>query len=195
MDIPTPHSTWPLNSLGPPFSWGLGGASSLNEHRPGSPLLYVWRGPHISWYMLSERPRGSRLMRLLLVLLQGHPSPQLLSDIPNSTTGVSCFCPLVVCKYLHLTLSAACWVFQRIVLIDPFFEHSIASVIVSGLGTSPRAGSHFGPLCGPSFPQAPLHFHPCNSFRQEQLWVWDATVEWQSHPSVDALTSCWRWAL
>ena len=31
------------------------------------------------------------------------------------------FCPLVGCKYLHLTLSAACWVFQRVVMIDPFW--------------------------------------------------------------------------
>jgi hypothetical protein len=27
---PHPHPTWPLNTLGPPVSWGLG-ASSLNE--------------------------------------------------------------------------------------------------------------------------------------------------------------------
>jgi hypothetical protein len=31
----------------------------------------------------------------LLVLLQDHPSPQLLSAFPNSTTAVSCFCRLV----------------------------------------------------------------------------------------------------
>jgi hypothetical protein len=49
---PTPHPTWPLNSLGHSVSWGLG-ASSLNEHRPGSPLLYVCWGAHISWCMLS----------------------------------------------------------------------------------------------------------------------------------------------
>jgi hypothetical protein len=29
---------------------------------------------------------------------QGSPSPQLLSAFPNSTTEVSCFCPLVGCK-------------------------------------------------------------------------------------------------
>ena len=49
--------------------------------------------------------------------------------------------------------------------------------IVSGLGASTWAGSHFGPVPGPSFPQSPLHVHPCSSFRQEQLWVrvclWD----------------------
>jgi hypothetical protein len=48
----TTHPMWPLNSLEPPVSWGLG-ASSIIEHRPSSPLLYVCWGPHISWYMLS----------------------------------------------------------------------------------------------------------------------------------------------
>jgi len=51
--------------------------------------------------------------------------------------------------------------------------------------------SHFGPVTGPSFPQAPLHFHPCNSFRWKQLWVRGVTVEWQPHPSLDVLSSCW----
>jgi hypothetical protein len=67
--------------------------------------------------------------------------------------------------------------------------------MVSGLGTSPWAGSHFGPVAGPSFPQASLHFHPCNSFRQEQLWVRVVTVGWFPSPSFDALSSWWRWAL
>jgi hypothetical protein len=48
LGFPQPHHTWPLNYLGHPVTWGLG-ASSLNEHRPGSPLLYVCWGPHISW--------------------------------------------------------------------------------------------------------------------------------------------------
>jgi hypothetical protein len=52
INAPIPHPTWSSNSLGPPASWRLGG-SSLNEHRPGSPLLYVCWGPHISWCMLS----------------------------------------------------------------------------------------------------------------------------------------------
>jgi hypothetical protein len=38
-------------SLRPPVSWGLG-ASSLNEHSPSSPLLYVCWRLHISWCML-----------------------------------------------------------------------------------------------------------------------------------------------
>jgi hypothetical protein len=52
VDVPNTHSTWPLNSLGPPVSWGLG-ASSLNEHRPGSPLLYVCWGAYFSWCTLT----------------------------------------------------------------------------------------------------------------------------------------------
>ena len=55
-------------------------------------------------------------------------------------------------------------------------------------------GSYFGPVIGPSFPQALLHFHHCNSFRQEQLWVRILTVGWQPHPSLNALFLCWRWA-
>ena len=49
--ISPPHATWPLKPLGPPVSWGIG-ASSLNEHRPSSPLLYVCWWPHISCCML-----------------------------------------------------------------------------------------------------------------------------------------------
>jgi hypothetical protein len=51
--------TLPLNSLGPPVSWGLG-ASSLNEHRLGSPLMSVCWGPHISWCMLPVKHPTTR---------------------------------------------------------------------------------------------------------------------------------------
>jgi hypothetical protein len=44
-------------------------------------------------------------------------------------------------------------------------------------------------------PQVPLHFYPCNSFRQEQLWVRGVIVGWQPHPSLDVLSSCWKWTL
>jgi hypothetical protein len=71
---------------------------------------------------------------------------------PNSTTGVSSFCSLVPCKYLHLTLSAAYWGFRNAVRISSFLWvlHSL-SIIVSGLGTSDWAGSHFGPPTKPFF--------------------------------------------
>jgi hypothetical protein len=51
VDAPTPYPTWPLNSMVPPVSWGLG-ASSLNEYKPRSLLLYVCWGPHINWCMV-----------------------------------------------------------------------------------------------------------------------------------------------
>jgi hypothetical protein len=65
----------------------------------------------------------------LVVLLQDHLSPQLLSAFPNWTTGVSCFFPLVVSKCLHLNLSADCCVFHRTVMIDPFWWvlHSLSN--------------------------------------------------------------------
>jgi hypothetical protein len=118
-----------------------------------------------------ERSQGSKLR--LLVLLQGDPSPQLLSTFPNPTRGVSCSLHWLgtdICIWLFQLLDGSsgvqsCWV-------------SIASGIVSGLGNSFWARSYFGPVAGPSFPQDPLHFHPCNSFRLEQLWVRVITVGW-----------------
>ena len=80
-------------------------------------------------------------------------------------------------------------------MIGPFCECSIASVIVLQLGAFPGAGSHLGPVAGPYFPQVTRNFHPCSSFRQEQLWVRVFTVGWQPLPSLDALSSCWRWIL
>ena len=99
--------TWPLNSLGPPVSWGLG-TSSLNEHRPGSPLLYVCWGPRLSRCMLSIW--WSSVWEILGVQINWNCWPSyrvtlllnFFQSFPNSTTGVSCFCPLVGCKYLHL---------------------------------------------------------------------------------------------
>jgi hypothetical protein len=129
------HTTWLLNSLGPPVSWGLG-ASSLNEHRPGSPLLCVLvasyqlvypaclvvqclrdLGVHINWDCWS-----SYRVALLLSFFQ---------SFPNSTTGVSCFCPLVGYNYLPLTLSVACWVFWSAVMLGPFLWplHSLSNSV------------------------------------------------------------------
>jgi hypothetical protein len=97
---PYHHPSWPLKSLGPPVSWGLG-TSSLNEHRPRSPLLYcVWGvistgiccpfgGP------VFKRSQGSKIIKT-----SGPPTESTFSltsfNLPNSITGVSC--PLVRCK-------------------------------------------------------------------------------------------------
>jgi hypothetical protein len=112
------HPTRVLNSLGPPVSWGLG-ASSLTEPRPCSPLLYMCWEPNNSWCILTcwwssvweisgvqINWDGWSCYRVTLLLSFSQP-------FPNSITGVSSFCPLVGCKYLHLSLSAACCVFQR----------------------------------------------------------------------------------
>jgi hypothetical protein len=113
VDVPTHYPTSSLNSLGPLVSWGLG-ASSLNEHRPSSSLLYVCWGTHISWWYAAWlvgqclRDLGCPHWLRLLVFLQDHHSLQLLLAFPDSTTGVNCFCPLIGWKYLHLILSASC---------------------------------------------------------------------------------------
>jgi hypothetical protein len=88
----------------------------------------------------------------------------------NSTTGVSSFCPLVGCKYLHLhSLSSAGWVFQRAVMICPF------------LGALLSLSNSFRPWGLPlnwiliwachwtTFSSG--SFGSCSSFIQEQFWV------------------------
>jgi hypothetical protein len=123
-----------------------------------------------------ERSWGSRLR--LLVLLQDRPPPQLLSSFPNSTTGVSCFCPLVGCKYLYLTLLAACWVFLSVVMIGPFLWalHSLGnSVRPCDL---PLSWIPLWAWCWTFFSSGSSPFPSCKSFRWEQLWARVVTVGW-----------------
>jgi hypothetical protein len=120
VDVPIFHPTWTLNSLGPPVSWGLGG-SSLNEHRPSSPLLYVLWGPHISWCLLSVWwSRSAAYVHWLVI---------------NIYIWLSCLLGLLENSHDR----------------SLFCECFIASVVVSGLGTSPWARFHFGPVSGPNF--------------------------------------------
>jgi hypothetical protein len=82
---------------------------------------------------------SERSWRFRLIKTAGPPTTflSLFQLFHNSVTIISSFCLLVGYKYLHLTLSGACWVIWRVVMIGPFGEHSIASVVVSGLGSSP----------------------------------------------------------
>ena len=102
------------------------GAYSLTEPRPGSPLLYMCWGPHISCVcclvggLVSERSQGSRLIETTGPPYRVALLFSFFQLFPNSTTGVSSCSPLVRHKYLHLTLSAAYWVFQRAVMLGPF---------------------------------------------------------------------------
>jgi hypothetical protein len=149
----------------------------------------IW-GPHISWCMLFggpvfERSRGSRLNKTACPPTGegNHPSPQLLS-----TTGLCCFCPLVGYKYLTLTLSCL------LSLLEGSHDRSllVSSSQCQALGPPLELDSTLDLVSGPSFPQAPLCFHPCNSFTQEQLWVRNEALRWPFSPSLDALSSCWR---
>jgi len=135
-----------------------------------------WR-PHISWCMLPGW--WSSVWEISEVQINwdccssyrvAFP-PQLLPAFPNSTTGVSSFCPLVGCKYLHLTLLAACCVFRRAAMIDPslWAHHSINnSVMPWGLPLSciSHWAGHWTSFssvfdCGMATP--PLHMMPCLS--------------------------------
>jgi hypothetical protein len=106
---PTTHLTRPKNTLGPPVCWGLG-PSSLNGYRPSSPLLYVCWGSHINWCMLPGW--WSSVWETLMIQVNWYcwssyniaPLLCFFQPFPNSITGVSSFCPLLGCKYLHLTL-------------------------------------------------------------------------------------------
>jgi hypothetical protein len=198
LDDPSSDPTWLLNSLGPPVSSGLG-ASSLNEHRPRSSLLYICWGPHISWYMLSVwwssfweiagvQITWDCLSSNRIALLLSFFQPSLIQQ-EGSAASVN-WLGANICIWLFnclLGLSGGAF------MIGPFLWafHSL-SVRPWFL---PWAGSHFGPVAGPSFSQAPFHFHLCNSFRQEQLWVRYVTVRQQHHPSLDVLSFCWRWGL
>ena len=104
-----------------PFSvsWGLG-ASSLAKPRPSSTLLYIYIYVCIvgaSYQLVYAAWLVVQCWEILGVQINWVCWPfyrvmLLLSFFrlfPNSTTGVSSFCSLVGYKYLHLTLSAACW--------------------------------------------------------------------------------------
>jgi hypothetical protein len=87
-------------------------------------VCYLFGGP------VFERSQVSRLIETA-GLPTGGLSLQLLSAFPDSTTGVSCFYQFVGCRYVLLTLSDACWIFQESVMIDPFFRalHNLSNSV------------------------------------------------------------------
>jgi hypothetical protein len=124
-DVPTlptpPHQIFPLPGASSVLRLG---ASFLTESRPYSLLLYMCWGTHINWCVLPGWWLSVWEVSGVQVSWECWSSYRvsLLSFfhlIPNSTTGVPGFCPLVGCKYLHLTPSGACWAFQRAVMIGP----------------------------------------------------------------------------
>jgi hypothetical protein len=176
-------------------------ASSLTEHRPGTPLLYMCWRPHINWCILpgwwysvweiSEVQINLDCWssyRVTVILRFYHP-------FPNSTTGVSSFCQLVGCKYLHLILTTASWVFWSTVMIGLFLWafHSLSYSVRPW--KLPWSWITFWACSSTFLFSGSSPFHPWSSFRQEQIWVKLLTVEWKYPPSLVALSSCWRWAL
>jgi len=81
---------------------------SLTEPRPGSPLLYLCWGPHLSWCMLPGWWSSVWGISGVEVETAGPPTEW------SSSSAFSSF------SLIHLTLSTACWIFQRAVMIDPF---------------------------------------------------------------------------
>jgi hypothetical protein len=119
LHISKSHSTRLLNSLGPPDSWGLG-TSFLTGPKHGSALLYMCCGSHISWCMMHGWWSS---------VTAGPPSG--LPSSASSSFSLVQPSPVVGCKYLHLTLSAACCIFQRIVMLGPFLWvlHSLSNSV------------------------------------------------------------------
>jgi len=112
----------------PPYSLGpqvfpVLGVSSLTEARQGSSLLYMCPGPWTSscmlpgWWLSIWESAGFPVSwdcwssyRVTLLLSFSWP-------FPKSTTGVPDFSPVVECKYLPLTLSAAGWASWRAAML------------------------------------------------------------------------------
>ena len=63
-----------------------------------------------------------------------------------------------------------------------------------GLGVSPWAGSHFGPVTGLFF-SGSSPFPSLQFFQTGTIWVRVLIVGDQPYPSLDAQSSCWRGAL
>jgi hypothetical protein len=103
---------------------------------------------------------------------------------------------LVGCRYLHLTLSPVCWVFLRAVMIGPFLWvlYSLSICVRCWdlpLNWIPLRTCHLTFFSSGSSPFPSLHL-----FQKETIMCQSfLTVGWQLHPSLDALSSCCRWAL
>ena len=187
MNVPIPHPTWPLTSLGPPVSRELG-ASSLNEQRSRSPLLYVCWGPYISWCMLAVwwssvweisgvQNNWDCWSSYMITLLLSFFQPSL---IQQQGLGAN----------IYIWLSCLLGLSSKRHDIFPLCEQSIVSIIVLALGKYPWAVFHFGPVARPSFPQASLHFHPCflsdRTNYGSEVWLWHGNTIHHVMPCLSA---------
>ena len=130
---PHPHLIRSCRSLEPQVPWRLC-ETCVTEARPGHPLWCMCWMPHSSSYILSccclsvweilevQVTFTGSFYRVTLLL-------NFFQLFSNSITGDKSFCLLVGCKYLHLILSAACWVLWRAVILGPFLWafHSLSN--------------------------------------------------------------------
>jgi hypothetical protein len=171
----------------------------LFEARPGSNLLYMCWGSHISWCMLPGWWLSVREISRVQVswdCWSSYGVALLLSffqTFPNPTTGIPDFSPLAGCKYLCLSHSAACWAALRAVMLGFCLQglHSLSnSVRPWSLPFSwiPIWACHWI-----SFPLGSSPFLFLQFFRQEQFWarVFDCGM---ATPSLH-LSFYWRWTL
>jgi hypothetical protein len=134
-----------------------------------------------------ERSQGSRLIEIATTGLPSSSAAFSISLIQWYGSAAS----------VHWLGASICiWPFQLLVgsfrgiMTGHFVEYYTASVTVWGLGFSPWAGSHFGPVAGPSFPQAPLNSIPAvlsdrNNYGSE-FCLWDGNFLPQLLPCLPA---------
>ena len=127
-------------------------------------MLPGWWSSVLEISRFQANPDCWSFYRLMLLLC-------FLQLFPNSTTRVISYCPLVGCKYLHLTVLAAPWIVQRTVIIGPFLWvfHSLSNRVwpwdfpLSWI----LLWDYYWTLVSSDSSQ----FHPCSSSRQGQLWL------------------------
>jgi hypothetical protein len=134
-----------------------------------------WR-PHISWCMLPGWWSGVwEISEVRLIETAGPPTGSPCYSASSSFSLIqpqgSAASVLWLGVNMHLILSVVCWIFQRAVMIDTLLW------ALYSFGTSPWAGSHFGPVSGPPLPETLVHFYPCSCFNRNnsgsEFWLWD----------------------
>jgi hypothetical protein len=182
--IPILHLTRPVNSLGPPVSWGLG-ASSLTNPRCDSPLLYMCWEPHISWFMLSvwwssvweiARVQVNRDCRAPFRVV-----PSLASFTLSLIQAQDQQLPSRGWVQISASDSAACCIFQRAVMIGPFlwaiysFSNSVRPWDLP-LSWIPLWACHWTSFSSGFSPFIPAVLSDRNNFGSE-FWLWDSFGE------------------
>jgi hypothetical protein len=119
---------------------------------------------------------------------------------PNSTTGISSFCPLIGCKYLYLIISASCWVFQRAVVIGPFLWalNSINNSVRSWgipLRWIPLWACRWTSLYSISSLRLSLQFFQTATIMGQSFWLWNGNPLSHLMPCLSAADGLYKFPL